>query len=76
MSHWQLYAAIDGKLRPIDWYGKKLNDYSNRLFECIGIGEVIGQQFDNGELSIWLKRFLENPENKEQAKYFFPSIKK
>lgn len=75
-AEWQLYGVLDGKLEPIFAYASKKDDYSTYLLECIGIGEFVWIEYDNGQLSIWLQSFLKKPENREQAKIFFPRIKK
>lgn len=72
----QLYGLLDNDLVPIDAYAYTEDFYSDKLYHCLWVGEFVGIDFDNGELSVWLKSFLEKPENREYAKKFFPRLKK
>lgn len=75
-TSWQLYGVVNGQLKAIDGYAKRIDEYNQNLFDCIGVGEFIWIDFDNGQLSVWLESFLKKQENQKYANQFFPRRKK
>lgn len=71
-TEWELYGLLNGKPTPIDGHSRKAESHNPELFECLGTGEFLGIQFNDGKLSVGLKNFLKkNPKHKK----YFPQRK-